>query len=375
MKAYRQCIHPRRLPVFQPEPIELSLKDIEKIDSIDIPRDPQGKILSSLKISCSGWVGKVLAPNQKYFGPWESQDIYNLIKLPPSRNCQSPRTGPKMRIGGGPIRFVTIRDVTVTRRVKLAPPQLLDAPLHCKSAHASCQLTRKSIKTLRPPLGAAYAPWVLELKNHHPKSPKSVPSCSWIQAAKTWQAIKKISHQPLRHPYLHQNFPVPSKDWKHEYQKLQRRFRHSTVRQKKLEEQLISIKLKDANSQRAAARSSARVKELSKIIENFAAENKKSAASTATMETLRKQVKSLKQRVLRSIQSLSRHVERAKKKWGVHSITKRGVYTAQARSLARVMVDSGCARGKVGPLMQRIAVVLYMKRQQTQPQIKSVIKA
>ncbi|KAJ6486259.1 hypothetical protein C8R47DRAFT_956996, partial [Mycena vitilis] len=35
-------------------------------------------------------------------------------------------------------------------------------------------------------------------------------------------------------------------------------------------------------------------------------------------------------------------------------ITEKGIYTMEARKLARIMVDSGCARGKVGPLMQKI---------------------
>ncbi|KAJ7938042.1 hypothetical protein B0H13DRAFT_1588185, partial [Mycena leptocephala] len=32
-----------------------------------------------------------------------------------------------------------------------------------------------------------------------------------------------------------------------------------------------------------------------------------------------------------------------------------GIYTIQARKMARVMVDAGCTRGKVGPLMERVA--------------------
>ncbi|KAJ7167440.1 hypothetical protein C8R43DRAFT_825985, partial [Mycena crocata] len=38
-----------------------------------------------------------------------------------------------------------------------------------------------------------------------------------------------------------------------------------------------------------------------------------------------------------------------------------GVYTAQARRLARVMADSGCARGKVGPLMVRIGEIFGIR--------------
>ncbi|KAJ6489579.1 hypothetical protein C8R47DRAFT_978003 [Mycena vitilis] len=39
----------------------------------------------------------------------------------------------------------------------------------------------------------------------------------------------------------------------------------------------------------------------------------------------------------------------------------KGSYTVQARRLARVMADSGCARGKVGPLMERIGQIFGIR--------------
>ncbi|KAF7351568.1 hypothetical protein MSAN_01589300 [Mycena sanguinolenta] len=159
---------------------------------------------------------------------------------------------------------------------------------------------------------------------------------------------------------------VPPKDWKHEYEKLQRKYRHSKSRQKKLEAELSSFKLADADIRRTADRSSLRVKELSTLLEKLVAENqKKSSASKDTIEILRRQIKALKQRVRRSIRTLSRAVDRAKKTSSFRRLTKRGIFTAQARQLARVMADSGCARGKIGPLMEQVGHIFGIKVDRT----------
>ncbi|KAJ6563864.1 hypothetical protein B0H19DRAFT_1067470 [Mycena capillaripes] len=151
---------------------------------------------------------------------------------------------------------------------------------------------------------------------------------------------------------------TPPKDWKKEYEKLQRRFRHSKAREKKLEADIAAFNLTDAASKRSADAAAQRITELSSVIEKFVFEgHKKSTASKTKMDGLRKKVKSLKQRVRRSIRSLSRSVDRARKQLSVRRVTAKGVYTAEARKLARIMVDSGCARGKVGPLMERVGAV------------------
>ncbi|KAF7326545.1 hypothetical protein MVEN_02607600 [Mycena venus] len=189
------------------------------------------------------------------------------------------------------------------------------------------------------------------------------------------------------------------KDWKHEYQKLQRKYRHSKTRQTKLEVELSSFKLTDAASKRTVDNSAKRVTELGTILamaksngDTFrhynSSEDKNQfigamlanerldkyshtfdmtprllaiATSTDTIELLRKQVKALKQRVRHSVKSLSRAVERAKKKWSFCRLTEKGIYTVQARRLARVMADSGCARAKVGPLMVHIGEIFGIR--------------
>jgi hypothetical protein len=148
------------------------------------------------------------------------------------------------------------------------------------------------------------------------------------------------------------------KNYKHEYQKLQSRFWKSKSRQKKLEADVAAFKLGDTATKRRANVASQRITDLSAIVEKFVLEGrKKSEASGATIETLRKQVKALKQRMRHSIRGLSCTVERAKKKWSFRRVTEKGIYTIEARKLARLMADSGCARRKVGPLMEWIGEV------------------
>jgi hypothetical protein len=118
--------------------------------------------------------------------------------------------------------------------------------------------------------------------------------------------------------------PVTPKDWKNECRKVQRRFRHSKARQKKLEEEVSRLKLADAATKRAAERSAERIKQLSAILEKFVVEGqKKSAESKATIDAQRKQIKAQKQRLRRSIRGLSRVVERAKKKWSFCRLTQK----------------------------------------------------
>ncbi|KAF7336494.1 hypothetical protein MSAN_02304100 [Mycena sanguinolenta] len=149
-----------------------------------------------------------------------------------------------------------------------------------------------------------------------------------------------------------------AKVWKHEYEKLRRKYRHSKTRQRKLEAEVSSFKLTDASTRRTADLSAQRVKELSSILEELVAENrKKSTESKGTINTLRGQIKALMQRVRRSIRSLARRVDRARKQLSIRRVTNKGIYTVEARKLARIMVDSGCARGKVGPLMEQIGGV------------------
>jgi hypothetical protein len=154
----------------------------------------------------------------------------------------------------------------------------------------------------------------------------------------------------------------PTTDWKESYQKLRRKYRTSLNQQRKLEASLADFKLKDAATKHSAELSSKRIAELSAIMEKFLVEGqKKSADSTGTTDALRKQIKALKQRVRRSIRGFSRAVARAKEKSSICRLTQKGIYTAQARKLARITADGGCARGKIGPMMEHIGAIFGVR--------------
>jgi hypothetical protein len=193
------------------------------------------------------------------------------------------------------------------------------------------------------------------------KRPK--PTEAQLAACRANLSHNKENTAPVPSPPLPPPKAVaPPRDWKRECQNLQRKARHSNTRQKKLETELAVFKVSERSTKHVVEVSAQRVKELTTIVDKLVAEGrKKLAASSETTGALRKQVKALKQRVRRSVRSLSRAVDRAKKKWSMVRMTKRGAYTAQARSLARLVADSGCARGKVGPLIKWIGQIFGIR--------------
>lgn len=112
----------------------------------------------------------------------------------------------------------------------------------------------------------------------------------------------------------------------------------------------------DAATKRTAHLHSQEIAELGGIIERMTVDaHKRADTLKMTISGLRERVKALKQHIRRSIRTLARKVDRARKKFAFQRVTSKGVYTVQARQLARVMVDSGCAPAKVGPLMACLA--------------------
>ncbi|KAF7362667.1 hypothetical protein MVEN_00616000 [Mycena venus] len=70
-----------------------------------------------------------------------------------------------------------------------------------------------------------------------------------------------------------------AKDWRHEYQKLARRYRHAKTRTKKLEEDLSTFKLTDATTKRTAHQASQKITKLGAVIERLVVENGKKGNS------------------------------------------------------------------------------------------------
>ncbi|KAJ7604097.1 hypothetical protein DFH06DRAFT_1349727 [Mycena polygramma] len=81
----------------------------------------------------------------------------------------------------------------------------------------------------------------------------------------------------------------------------------------------------------------------------------------AAQDILRGKNRAMAKRLDRAAGVMARTVARIEKKPGVSKVTRSGIYTSQTRRLARTMVQSGCARGKVGPLMSEIASVFGVK--------------
>ncbi|KAJ7743197.1 hypothetical protein B0H16DRAFT_1727923 [Mycena metata] len=157
--------------------------------------------------------------------------------------------------------------------------------------------------------------------------------------------------------------PMPqARNWQLKYQRSQCKLRESKKRVKRLEADLATFKVTAAGTKCTAQLASERVTELTEILAKFVLEvQKKSTASAETIGRLRKQAKALKQRLRHSVRSLARTVARAKEKWSVCCVTEKGVYTAQACKIARIMADGGCAPAKVGPLMVRIGKIFGIR--------------
>ncbi|KAJ7845342.1 hypothetical protein B0H13DRAFT_2363702 [Mycena leptocephala] len=148
------------------------------------------------------------------------------------------------------------------------------------------------------------------------------------------------------------------KDYKREFQNSQRKLRHARDYQKKLHAALDAFKSKDASSVKAAALAKHREVELQATLDKVLSERVQTAGKAkGTLKVLRAKVKSLQQRVKRAAGTLSRSIARAKTGGLLSRVTEKGIYTIHARKLARIMVDSGCARGKVGTLMERIGQI------------------
>ncbi|KAJ7888777.1 hypothetical protein B0H13DRAFT_2341836 [Mycena leptocephala] len=242
-----------------------------------------------------------------------------------------------MSIGGQQDQIVTLRDNDVTRRVKAPDTTHFNAPTHFKGHRQGAARRPPNLSSLSSrKIEIEIAPWkVARLRNLPSNKENVAPSAS--------------TALPPQKPV------APPKDWKHEFQKLQRRHRHTKTRQKKLEAELAAFKSTDAATKHTADLAAQRVKELSAIIERFVIEGHKSkAASKETIDGLRKQIKALKQRIRRSIRSFSRRVDRAKKQFSVRRVTAKGIYTVEARKLARIMVDSGLEEGGVAAKIQTV---------------------
>jgi hypothetical protein len=73
-----------------------------------------------------------------------------------------------------------------------------------------------------------------------------------------------------------------------------------------------------------------------------------------TLNESRKKVQALQKQVKRQPQALERAVEKAVKQQKTYDLLKKGVYTPEARALARLLVQAGCSQDYVGEVIQKI---------------------
>ncbi|KAJ7213194.1 hypothetical protein GGX14DRAFT_519404 [Mycena pura] len=151
--------------------------------------------------------------------------------------------------------------------------------------------------------------------------------------------------------------PPKVKNYNHEYEKSQRKLRHGKTTIAKLRADLKHANALHTQTTQAEHKQAQKITELTLTIGNLVANTREtSAKGKGSQDLLRKKNKALQQRIQRSVKTLTQSVNRAKKHHFCRA-TEKGVYTIQARRLARIMVDSGCARAKVGPLMAQIGAV------------------
>ena len=73
-----------------------------------------------------------------------------------------------------------------------------------------------------------------------------------------------------------------------------------------------------------------------------------------TLNESRKKVQALQKQVKCQPQALERAVEKAVKQQKTYDLLKKGVYTPEARALARLLVQAGCSQDYVGEVIQKI---------------------
>ncbi|KAJ7369172.1 hypothetical protein DFH08DRAFT_796965 [Mycena albidolilacea] len=145
------------------------------------------------------------------------------------------------------------------------------------------------------------------------------------------------------------------KDYKHEFQNSQRKLRHARDYQKKLHAALDAL---DTSSVKAVALAKHQEVELQARLNKVLSERVQTVGKAkGTLKALCAKVKSLQQRVKRAAGTLSRSIAQAKTGGLLSHVTEKGIYTIHARKLARIMVDSRCACGKVRTLMEHIGQI------------------
>jgi hypothetical protein len=181
----------------------------------------------------------------------------------------------------------------------------------------------------------------------------------------------------LRHPDKENLVPAPKafrptrkpKDYKNAYSNVKRKVTRMSLKETTLQGTIADLKnqLKVQQKERDIAVRKLEIaakKATELVIERerrlLVAHQKLMGAQVIVGDVLQKN-RALAKRVHRASGVLQRAIARTKARPLTSRLTRQAIYTVHAHQMAREMVAAGCARGKVGPLMSKIAAIFGVK--------------
>ncbi|KAJ7080892.1 hypothetical protein B0H15DRAFT_953240 [Mycena belliarum] len=255
-------------------------------------------------------------------------------------------------------------DVTVTHRVK----------------YCAVDIFRRAFAPGHPPGHWEVKGYFAE-KERAPGTPSSMATGEWPRAGSSKKAKKRSPAQKLQSkkltqkenippvPIVAKSAPKPVVDHRHELDKAKRKIRHLTKKNQTISDENSGLKI--TSKTRELAFQKARLSYTAGLLRAKAAASlaadglskadQKLLAVNNTNTELKGTVRALQKRMDRSVGVLSRAVDRAWKKPLVRRITQRGIFTVEARKIARTMAAAGCSRGSIGPLLRRVAEIFGIK--------------
>ncbi|KAJ7432948.1 hypothetical protein FB451DRAFT_1065022, partial [Mycena latifolia] len=162
--------------------------------------------------------------------------------------------------------------------------------------------------------------------------------------------------------------PTP-RDYKTEFANSQRKVRRLQDGNGKLRSSLSDLKSRAKEEERAHAVAIRALQIAAKHNETLAAQRQsqliqvqqKLLGLQSISDDLRANNLARTKQIQRSADVFARKIARIRARPHISKLTRRGIYTVQARHMARIMADAGCARAKVGPLMTKIAAIFGVK--------------
>lgn len=163
--------------------------------------------------------------------------------------------------------------------------------------------------------------------------------------------------------------PIAHSATKKTLENTKRKLRHSVTRKKQLTEMIGSVKKKTCADQHVIMalqdkhvhRQKSQEELHEQILRDQEGRRRASLAASEQVNVLKKRVRTLEKRVAREKATCDQLARKAKTTPTIFKMMHGKAYSVHARKLARSMVLAGCARAKVGSLLQNIGNVLGIK--------------